>query len=391
MAKHDKVGPFRIVPNKQRGGYQVDIPAPFSETGKRQRPLFPTKIAAKKEADRRYKVLSDRLFGKPFRKIQKSGIDLHSLATQWTAQEYRRVELKKLRASSLETSLYYLNALTSRLGDMDIAMIGIAEMEDYQKSRMDGGKSPATINHELARLKTILGYAKKSGIIQEVPSVSALREDEIIAELPTIEEMQSIISHIHPNRRVLLLLIAETGCRKNEAQTLPWKHVNQIKGTIKFQQYTNKTGCEWRTKRASSVREIPISKELLREIHSLEKVSEYVFPGRDPSKPLNNFRKALITAVRKSGIKRNGEPIHVTPQIIRKAVLTWHVEKGTPESIAQALCGHSKGSRVTQKVYINHQQNAIAKAIIQMSSEDYNENQNASNLATNGNKAKIDK
>lgn len=139
------------------------------------------------------------------------------------------------------------------------------------------------------------------------------------------------------------------------------------------------------------MREIPISKELLREIHSLEKVSEYVFPGRDPSKPLNNFRKALITAVRKSGIKRNGEPIHVTPQIIRKAVLTWHVEKGTPESIAQALCGHSKGSRVTQKVYINHQQNAIAKAIIQMSSEDYNENQNASNLATNGNKAKIDK
>jgi len=60
----------------------------------------------------------------------------------------------------------------------------------------------------------------------------------------------------------------------------------------------------------------------LDEIHALDKASEYVFPGRNPDKPLNNFRKALKTAVKKSGIKRHGKPLPISPQIIRKAVMT---------------------------------------------------------------------
>jgi len=382
MAKHDKIGSFRIVPNKQRGGYQVDIPAHLSETGRRQRPLFATKAAAKKEAERRTQILSDRALGQAAGQVKKAGIDLHALATQWTTRQYRQVELGKKKASSLETSIYYLDALTRHMGNTDIAQFDERILEDYQENRLNEDKSPATINSEIALLKSILKYAREKGKVDKLPSVSALPVDEIIPDLPTVQEMQLIITCIDPKHRVLLLLMAETGCRKNEAQTLPWEHVNEVRGTIRFQKHVNADGEKWTTKRASSIREVPISQDLLDEIRSLEKVSEYVFPGRDKSKPLNNFRKSLKAAIIKSSVERNGEPIHVTPQIIRKAVLTWHIENGTPESVVQALCGHALGSRVTQKAYIRHGQAALKNAIIPMSPAGQNENENNLQMAT---------
>ena len=159
-------------------------------------------------------------------------------------------------------------------------------------------------------------------------------------------------------------------------------------GTVKFQRHANRRGEEWTTKRISSVRENPISSELLQELRSLDKKSEYVFPGKDSSKPINNFRKALKTAIAKSGVERNGEPIHGTPQIIRKAVTTWLIEAGIPESMVQALVGHARGSRVTQKVYIRHSKIALKSVVIPLSSEVQIENENTTTLATNGNKTK---
>jgi len=255
-------------------------------------------------------------------------------------------------------------------------------MEYFQESRLKDGKSPATINSEIALLKSALSFAVSRDLISTVPTISPLPVEERIEDLPTIAEMKAVIDCIDPQHRVLLLLMAETGCRRSEAQTLPWRHVNEVKGTVKFQRYVNESGEVWTTKRSSSNREVPISDELLQEIRSLEKVSEYVFPGKDKSKPLNNFRRALKTAILKSGIKHNDEPIHITPQVIRQAVLTWHIEKGTPESVVQALCGHAKGSRITQKAYLRHGQKALREALIPMAQTDQSKNNEPQKLAT---------
>jgi len=391
MAKHDKVGPFRILPNKARNNYILNIPAHLSESGRRERPSFPTKREAVIEAKNRVRMLTQKVFGKPNAGKKRTGTTLHQLSIAWLENRQKLVGLRKLKPATLETQIHYLGSLTKHIGHQDIGLIREAEIEDYQAIRLNEGRSPSTINSEVSLLKSMLRWISEgeNKLIDDIPKITSIAEDELIPDLPTIDEMQRIIECIHPDKRVLLLLMAETGCRKSEAQTLPWKHVNEVQGTIKFQRFENADGDVWNTKRKSSVREVPITKELLHQIRSLEKVSEYVFPGRnDKSKPINNFRKSLKTAIRKSGVERNCEPIHITPQIIRKAVLTWHVEQGTPESVAQALCGHAKGSRVTQKVYINHQQAAIAKALIPMSSPAQTENKSNEDLATNGNKPK---
>jgi hypothetical protein len=108
--------------------------------------------------------------------------------------------------------------------------------------------------------------------------------------------------------------------------------------------------------------------------------------GASIDKPIDNMRKALASAVRKAGILDNGKPAKLTPQVIRRAVLSWHAEAGTAESIAQALCGHARGSRVTQKAYTHHSVEAVARSIIKLPTEEHSENKLAKNLATNGNK-----
>jgi type I restriction enzyme R subunit len=129
-----------------------------------------------------------------------------------------------------------------------------------------------------------------------------------------------------------------------------------------------------------------ISEELRAELRALPKNSGYVFAGRKHDKPIDNMRKALASAVRKAGILDNGKPAKLTPQVIRRAVLSWHAEAGTAESIAQALCGHARGSRVTQKAYTHHSVEAVARSIIKLPTEEHSENKLAKNLATNGNK-----
>jgi integrase len=194
--------------------------------------------------------------------------------------------------------------------------------------------------------------------------------------VPSMEEMAEVYRHLPPSLQPLFRLLCETGCRKSEAFKLQWAQVDELRGRISFED----------TKTDASVRYVPISEELRAELRALPKNSGYVFAGRKHDKPIDNMRKALASAVRKAGILDNGKPAKLTPQVIRRAVLSWHAEAGTAESIAQALCGHARGSRVTQKAYTHHSVEAVARSIIKLPTEEHSENKLAKNLATNGNK-----
>ncbi|MFN7022657.1 MAG: tyrosine-type recombinase/integrase [Phycisphaerales bacterium] len=65
---------------------------------------------------------------------------------------------------------------------------------------------------------------------------------------------------------------------------------------------------------------------------------------------MDNFRKALKTAVTGAGVERNGKPMHLTPHMLRKAYATWQAERGIEETTLQTLLGPARGSKVTRKV-----------------------------------------
>ena len=103
---------------------------------------------------------------------------------------------------------------------------------------------------------------------------------------------------------------------------------------------------------------------LLEAIRSLPKVGPYVFPSTDdPNKPRNNVKKALASAVIRAGLTlRDGRPMKVTPQVLRKAYATWQAMNGTPQRVLQALLGHAAGTRVTDCHYVQVTEDAKRQA-----------------------------
>ncbi len=134
-------------------------------------------------------------------------------------------------------------------------------------------------------------------------------------------------------------------------------------------------------------REFRFSQQALDAVKVLPRTGYYVFPGKKEDQPINNFRKALKTAMKKF-VEQGGRPLHVTPKTFRKAFASWQVLKGTPEVVTQDLLGHVRGSRVTQEAYTRLPQAEYVKAHIEIPLQEHQPNIIGGKLATVGNKAR---
>ena len=363
-----KIGPLRVRPHirdgRPSGRWQLDIPARFTMAGRRDRILFVTKSDATAEAKRRLRDI--QLKGAVERHAPtRSGFTLSEVVGQWTDEEESRVRTLKKRASSLATDLQRLHAVLAYLGADDIAGIGERRLVAYQEHRIELGRKPNTINGELRSLRVVFGWAKRRGLIKEMPAAEGIPVYRNDVALPTPVEMARIIKHLPPNLAFLVRFLAETGVRKGEAFHLTWADVDEINGTVAIH---SKDG--WTPKTQHSERRIFLSPGLLNQLRRQPKVSQWVFPGRNPSNPITRFDDALAVAVRGAGVLRNGRHIHLTPHMLRKANATWQAMRGVVPSVLQSMLGHAPGSKVTEKHYIHAVEETIRQSVLELPVED---------------------
>ena len=88
-----------------------------------------------------------------------------------------------------------------------------------------------------------------------------------------------------------------------------------------------------------------------------------MFHGSDPTKPLTSIKRVLATASEQAAILREGRPLRVTPQLLRKAFATWQAQAGTAPKTLQRLLGHAPGSRVTDRYYVQEDEASKRGAI----------------------------
>lgn len=384
MTRTRKIGLYSVRPHVRSGvltgSWQVDVPAELSERGRRQRLFFPSEAAAVAEAKERNASLmrlSPNLLAS--RRV-RVGVTFEKLVEQWFQSARTIVELGKRKPATLEAHLHHLKAIIPFMGKCDLSEVDEEKLLAYQLNRTENGRKPATVNGEVGTITLILCWAKKQGIIREVPSIERMKVKQKNLDLPSIDEMRSIISAFPTRLQALVLLFAETGCRKGELFNLPWEHFNELKGEIYILPHN-----DWEPKNDASKRPIPLSAEMTAMLRALPKTGYYVFPGRDGDKPINNFRKAMKTALTKSGVTRNGQPIHLTPHMIRKAYTTWQ-SKRVELTVLQQLLGHVKGSRVTQSVYINPLKEDHRNAVLSLGLREQSKKAKLRDLATFGNK-----
>jgi integrase len=237
----------------------------------------------------------------------------------------------------------------------------IARALAYQQRRLDDEMRPRTINSEMSTFGLVMRWAKDNGYVSTIPTVEQIPSHRRNVIVPEAAEVRRLIDALPDRLKPIVQFLAETGCRLGEARHLTWDCVNEVHGIVHIRPRD-----DWSPKTKYSERRIHIQGELLGVIQRLTKRGRYVFCGKNPGKPLDNFRKALASATKTAKIKRDGKLIKITPHVLRKAYATWQAQRLVPQSTLQALLGHAPGSRGTDQHYIFTTEQAKAEAAFQL-------------------------
>ncbi len=173
--------------------------------------------------------------------------------------------------------------------------------------------APATINRELSLLKSILYAAEYDGLITSNPirgrRVKKLeetnnREKTILAMNLTDKKLRYLIECAAPHFKPILKLALITGMRRGEILKMKWNDIDFRLGVIRIPVENSKTKRE---------RFIPIDSNLIIELDSIERKSDYVFMNDWTGERRKNVDEAFSSACERAEIpsgRKNGLTFH---------------------------------------------------------------------------------
>jgi integrase len=201
---------------------------------------------------------------------------------------------------SLKAPKIYLKRLVEHFGAARIRSITYSAVDAYRLKRLAEGLSIASVNRELALLRSIFNFAKQEWIITRTPFemgeplISAADETKRSRTLSREEEERLLLafSEDSPRAHIRPLVIASLDCgaRKKELLTLRWSDVDIEGGVITLRAFNTKTARQ---------RRLPISARLKDELQRLQPTAG------DPSTLVFNscnLQKHFQAALRIAGI-----------------------------------------------------------------------------------------
>lgn len=323
------------------GRWVVDIPAGFTLSGKRERPLVESELAA---LQMKARIEGSNLL------VETTGaapaVNVRALIQSWCEDELVKVRAGKKKASSLETNLNQLEPVAAYLSNLDLKNLTARHLQDYQGYRRQCGMQPETINSEMGTFVQVQKWAVENGWLPNVVATTRIPVPPKRADVLSKEEYWRLMDMLPDRLRPLIQFLAETGCRWGEAAQMRWVDVDLKRGVAEVSQRD-----DWSPKTAYSVRTLYLSPGLVANLSALRSGSEYVFTGRDGLSAVTTARRAFSSAVKRANISRGERVARITIKSLRASFATWAAEEGTRERIIQDLLGHAPGSRVTRKHY----------------------------------------
>jgi len=152
----------------------------------------------------------------------------------------------------------------------------------------------ASLNRELAFLKTMFNLAVEWGWLEENPAskIKLLKGEEKRLRILTREELQRLVDCAREPLKTIILLAASTGMRKSEILSLRWKDIDFEHGFIRVESSKN-----------SESRDVPMDDFLRKKLLSLkrERPNDFVF-SRKNGERIHCIKEAFKAACRRAGI-----------------------------------------------------------------------------------------
>lgn len=229
------------------------------------------------------------------------------------------------------------NHLKVTFGKLQPKALNRALIDTYKKSRLDDGVKPRTINKELSYFSVLIKWAAENSFCEPLPFIiQKFPKKMAAAPKPRPlrpEQITAILEVIEPEYRLVFLLMADCGLRRNEALSLTREQVEFDSGII------------FVTGKGSKERIVPITSDrLMLELLTKKDTKGWLLVNSTTKKPYTTIRKALLRAAAKAGIDK-----HLYHHLLRHSFGTAATVAGYDLSALQSIMGHS--SSTTTGIY----------------------------------------
>jgi integrase len=317
-----------------------------------------TKLTNRVAAQRYENRLRDRLAK------QRGGIldpELPPLFSNFADEFLERVK-PELRPKSYLRYEVSLKVLRDEFGAKRLDEIAADEIERFKQSRLEQGRSPSTVNRDLAFLRRVLLFAVRMDVLAGTPftahKVKFLREHGRERILSFEEERRYLVAANQLLRDVATLIL-EMGLRPGEACSIQCGDVHFYTATPFLHVPFGKT--------KNAVRDVPLTeraKEVLKR-RLAQAEGEYIFPlrvgrGFDWSHPMCELHPAHWKALEDSGIETRFQIYD-----LRHTYGTRAAEAGVDVLTLQRLMGHADLKTTSRYVHLSKRHLAEAQTRIE--------------------------
>lgn len=262
----------------------------------RRERIGPNKAAAEQ---RLREILSARTEGRYIKKSPDALSRFKDLAAWY-------LELPEVKAKrSFKRDKELIGNLLPHFGDKLLKDISPALVETYRQARLSEPSrrtpqaltKPATVNREVACLKTIFNKAVKNGKAEKNPAqgVKHLKENNERDRILSPEEFTRLLAHSSAQLKPIIKLAYHTAMRQGEILNLTWGQVDLKEGFIRLRPEDTKT---------NEGRLVPLNRELMEMLQTMPRglPGVRVFPYQGKSFG-SSFQKAFETARKLAGIE----------------------------------------------------------------------------------------
>ena len=233
-----------------------------------------------------------------------------------------------------------LEQFNNVFGNVIVGDIKKTDLENYQIRRLKEGKAPATVDHEIKKMQTVIIKAFDDGKIGgDVLRVFKLvkptlkKGSDVRDRILSKDEYKAIMANLPRHTKPIFAMGYWTGMRRSEITGLTWDKINLKSRVIRLDPEDTKD-------RESRV--IPICKQLYEILKDVPRAihDNHLFLWR--GKPITDIRRAIIPACKKAGVvygrfKKGGFIFHD----LRHTFNTNMRKAGVAESVIMAITGHS--------------------------------------------------
>lgn len=262
----------------------------------------------------------------------------------------------KVNKKSWNRDALSIRNLNEFFGEKYIYEITNFHVDEYKKKRLKSGNTVATINRELACLRTILHKAVEwKKMWGQLPKIKLFKENNQRVRYLEEKEVRPLIEAAPEPLRSIIIVALYTGMRRGEIASLRWRDIDVKEKVLTL----------WDTKNKDK-RHIPLNNTVIETLlkASPEKKGEFVFIGKDGSSHISShyISHSFEKAVKNAGIS------DFRFHDLRHTFASWLVMKGIDLKTVQELLGHKDFKMTLRYSHLSPEHKKLAVEILEKNS-----------------------